>query len=154
VSTASQIAAKATKINALPFDGLSVSVAHEPISTSAVSLVTAKADLNPMPALSNVKHNFVIFRLLDSTSTLPYDLYSVAIWNTIAASSANVAGAAAATGKFDGVIIDPEYYGSSSVDPWDYGTSTTPGPTAPPTAQHPASNRVRHRARPKGVANK
>jgi hypothetical protein len=57
---------------------------------------------------------------------LPYDLYDDAIWNTIASNTANVARAAAATGKFDGIIIDPEYYGSSSVYPWDYGASTTP----------------------------
>jgi hypothetical protein len=126
VSTATQIASKAAKINALPFDGLSVRLENEPIGTKPVSFATAQAELNPMPTLTNVKHNFVIFRLLDSTRPLPYDLYDDAIWNTIASNTANVARAAAATGKFDGIIIDPEYYGSSSVYPWDYGASTTP----------------------------
>jgi hypothetical protein len=128
VNYAADIAKHAARIDALPFDGLTVRVAHEPFSSKPVSLQEAQNDLAAMPVLTNVKHNFLIFRMQDGSNSnrLPYNLFSDPIWATIADNMANYASAAAATGLFDGIVIDNEYYGTSPVYQWDFGATTTP----------------------------
>jgi hypothetical protein len=102
--------------------------ATEPFSPKTVTLEAAQSDLGAMPTLTNVKHNFVVFRMVEGgqSAKLPYDLYNDTIWDTIASNSANYAAAAAAAGLFDGIIMDAEYYGASPVNPWDFGATTTP----------------------------
>jgi hypothetical protein len=122
-------AQNATRIDALPFDGVSIAPVYNPCSSTPVTLAQAQADLNAMPKLTHVTHNFVLCRFLDNAPTgsvvSAYDVFNDAKWNTISANLAIYAQAAKATGKFDGIIMDTEYYGTGP-NPWDYDTIPIP----------------------------
>jgi hypothetical protein len=129
VSTAASTAANAAQIDALPFDGISIHPAFNPCGLQPVTLAQAQADLYAMPKLKNVTHNFFLCRLIDDaapgSTVSPFDVFNDATWNTIASNLAIYAQAARATGMFDGVIFDTEYYGNGP-NPWDYDTIPTP----------------------------
>lgn len=94
-----------------------------------MTLAEAMADLGAMPQLKKVTHNFVLCRLLDdaapASTVSPFDVFNDATWDTIAANLAIYAQAARATGMFDGVIFDTEYYGNGP-NPWDYDSIPAP----------------------------
>lgn len=128
VSTAAEIAADRTRIDALPLDGVSVRPEVNPLSSSRTSAAFARTDLAAMPTMSNVSHNFLLFRMVDDAragAPQAYDFYDDALWSTIGANAADYAAAARASGEFDGIMVDTEYYGEGS-NPWNYGSSASP----------------------------
>ena len=129
VDTAASVGRHAAQIDALPFDGVSIQPAQNPCSATPVSLATAQADVGAMPKLNNVTHNFILCRLLDDaapgSATNPYDVNNDAMWATISNNLSIYAQAARATGRFDGFMIDTEYYGQGP-NPWDYDTINIP----------------------------
>jgi hypothetical protein len=128
-STAASAKANAARIDALPFDGISIAPVFNPCSVTPVTLAQAQADLNAMPKLTTVTHNFVLCRLIDSAApgsiAGPFDMANDATWATITANLSVYAQAARATGMFDGFMIDTEYYGTGP-NPWDYDTIPIP----------------------------
>ena len=128
-SVAAVAAQHAGLIDALPFDGVSIAPAYNPCSATPVTLAQAQSDLNSMPKLTHVTHNFLLCRLLDDAAAgsvlSAYDVNSDAVWNTVSANLAIYAQAAKATGMFDGIIMDTEYYGVGP-NPWDYDTIAIP----------------------------
>lgn len=153
IDTAASVGRHVAQIEALPFDGISVQPEHNPCSPQPVSLVDAQADLNAMPHLTHVRHNFVLCRIQDNadlaTGANPFDIGNDATWATIAANLNVYAQAAQATGMFDGIMIDTEYYGSA-VNPWDYDTIPIPhsyGPSRPWTLPADAQALAQRRGR-------
>lgn len=127
-ATAGELASDAAHVNTLPFDGVAVRGQREALSRTAVPLATAQSDLAQMPSLSRVKHNFLVMRMLDPRPAgrpTAYDFTDDALWATMAANVKNYASAAKATGKFDGIMIDTEYYGSGPAI-WDFGGTQAP----------------------------
>jgi hypothetical protein len=128
-STAASAKTNAARIDTLPFDGISIAPAFNPCGVTPVTLAQAQADLNAMPKLTKVTHNFVLCRLIDSAapgSTVgPFDMANDATWATITANLSVYAQAARATGMFDGFMIDTEYYGTGP-NPWDHDTIPIP----------------------------
>ncbi len=128
-SSAASTAANAARIDALPFDGISINPTNNPCSARPVTLAAAQADLGAMPRLTKVTHNFLLCRLLDNAvagSTVgPYDVNNDATWATMASNLAIYAQVAKASGMFDGIIFDTEYYGVGP-NPWDADTIAIP----------------------------
>jgi hypothetical protein len=128
-SVAAVAAQNAKRIDALPFDGVSIAPAYNPCSSAPVTLAQAQSDLNAMPKLTHVTHNFLLCRFLDNAPAgsvvSSYDVFNDSKWNTISANLAIYAQAAKATGMFDGIIMDTEYYGTGP-NPWDYDTIPIP----------------------------
>ena len=128
-SVAAVAAQHAGLIDALPFDGVSIAPAYNPCSATPVTLAQAQSDLKSMPKLTHVTHNFLLCRLLDDAAAgsvlSAYDVNNDAVWNTVSANLAIYAQAAKATGMFDGIIMDTEYYGVGP-NPWDYDTIAIP----------------------------
>lgn len=111
-------------IDSLPFDGIAVSLPtleSGTLSSTTHSITEYQNAIAGMPTMNHTKHNFV--RLLFYQST--YDWYNNSHWSTMATNIGNLARAIATSGKFEGILIDPEYYGSGG-NPWNYGTGTTP----------------------------
>lgn len=128
VSTASEIAARRSQVDSLPFDGVSVRPQVEPLGRSTVSSAAAAQDLAALPAMTNVTHNFLLMRMLDNApagAPHAYDFYDDALWARIAQNAASYAAAARAASGFDGIMIDTEYYGVGP-NPWNFGASTAP----------------------------
>lgn len=126
--TARELAANASLVNQLPFDGVSVRAEAEPLSRRRVSADLAIRDLSAMPVMPNVSHNFLVLRMVDNARAggpQAYDFYDDALWSTISQNVADYAAAARTAPGFDGIMIDTEYYGTGP-NPWDYGTSTIP----------------------------
>lgn len=127
-STTAAIAKDAARIDALPFDGIAVNPQQSPCSVAPVSDATAQADMATMPKLTRVVHNFLLCRIEDPApvgGVTPYDINNDAGWAALSANLAVYAKAAKATGMFDGIIIDTEYYGKGP-NPWDYDTIPIP----------------------------
>jgi hypothetical protein len=144
VATAASTRSNAARIDALPFDGISVAAASDPCSTRPATLAAARADLGVMPKLAHVTHNFVMCRFFDNAtrgSTVgPYEMSNDQTWATIANNLAAYAQAAREVGGFDGIMIDTEYYGTGP-NPWDYDTipiAWTYGASRPWTLPAPA----------------
>lgn len=141
LATPSQIKSHAALIDSRPFDGITVNLptlSNDTLSGTAHSLTEYQTALSPMPAMTHVTHNFVIVRMMQPS----YDYYSDAQWATAAQNFKNLAQAARATGLFDGIVLDTEYYGSGT-NPWNFGTSTTPwtySATAGATPGHTATD--------------
>lgn len=122
--TPSTVRKNAALIDSRPFDGITVDLPGLSLETftgtpHAVSEYTSA--LAPMPVLANVRHNFVIMRILNTS----FDYHDEREWATVAQNAAHLAQAVSATGQFAGIFFDTEYYGSGE-NPWNYGTSTTP----------------------------
>lgn len=149
-STAADVAKNAARIDTLPFDGIAVNPKQSPCSVAPVSDATAQADMATMPKLTKVVHNFLLCRIEDPAPTgglTPYDVNNDATWTALSSNLAVYAKAAQATGMFDGIIIDTEYYGKGP-NPWDYDTIAIPltyGPARPwslsPEAQAKSQSR-------------
>jgi hypothetical protein len=143
ISRADVIANNAARVDALPYDGIVVNALYQPCSSNPmgnggpVTLEAARADLARMPVLANVTHNFLSCKFIDDGG---FDMNSDAIWNTVTASLAAYAQAAKETGKFDGIMIDPEYYGAGA-NPWDVSPATDPTFTLPAALQTKAQYR-------------
>ena len=158
VSTAAQTAANAGAISELPFDGISIKPEHNPCSAVAVDPAAAVADLAAMPDLGSVRHNFVLCRFYDNATgdgTSPYDIGNEATWTALTANLAAYAEAARQSGRFDGVMIDTEYYGKGP-NPWDYDTEARPLDGVYPAErpwQLPDEARAAAQARGKQVAD-
>jgi hypothetical protein len=121
-------AKNAAKIDALPFDGITILPAVNPCSVKPIDEAAAQADMAAMPKFTKVVHNFLLCRIYDDGEAgkpSPYDVNNVAAWTTIASNLAIYAKAAQTTGMFDGIMIDTEYYGKGP-NPWDYDTIPTP----------------------------
>jgi hypothetical protein len=118
----------AAKIDALPFDGVTILPAVNPCSVKPIDEAAAQADMAAMPKLTKVVHNFLLCRFYEDGEAgkpSPYDVNNDATWTTIASNLAVYAKAAQTTGMFDGVMVDTEYYGKGP-NPWDYDTIPTP----------------------------
>ena len=121
-------ARNASKVDALPFDGITIRARQDPCSTKPVTDSVAKADMLAMPKLRRVKHNFLMCRFEDSANAdglSPYDIANDASWATISANLKIYAAAAKASGQFDGIMIDSESYGIGP-NPWNYDTIPIP----------------------------
>ena len=144
VATAASTRSNAARIDALPFDGISIAAASDPCSTRPTTLAAARADLGVMPKLAHVTHNFVMCRFFyDATRSATvgqYDMANDQTWATIANNLAAYAQAAREVGGFDGIMVDTEYYGTGP-NPWDYDTIPIPwtyGASRPWTLPAPA----------------
>ena len=144
VATAARTKQNAARIDALPFDGISIAAVSDPCSTRPITLDTARADLAVMPKLAHVTHNFVMCRFFDNAapgSTVgPYEMSNDQTWATIANNLAAYAQAAREVGGFAGIMVDTEYYGTGP-NPWDYDTIPIPwtyGASRPWTLPAPA----------------
>jgi len=134
--TVGQVANHAALIDSRPFDGITVSLGSlsgATISGTAHSVSEYANALAAMPALRNVTHNFICLQLTQSN----YNWYDNTLWATAAQNAANLATAMKATGKFDGIFLDVEYYGGGT-NLWDYPTAT-PSSTAADAANLVAS---------------
>jgi hypothetical protein len=123
-----QTVKNAAKIDALPFDGITILPAVNPCSVKPIDEAAAQADMAAMPTFTKVVHNFLLCRFYDDGEAgkpSPYDVNSDAAWTTIATNLGIYAKAAQTTGMFDGVMVDTEYYGKGP-NPWDYDTVPTP----------------------------
>jgi hypothetical protein len=151
VATAASTRSNTARIDALPFDGISIAAVSDPCSTRPTTLAAARADLGVMPKLARVTHNFVMCRFFDNAapgSTVgPYDMANDQTWATIANNLAAYAQAARQVGGFDGIMVDTEYYGTGP-NPWDYDTIAIPWTygasrpwTLPPAAKALAQRR-------------
>jgi hypothetical protein len=129
VSTAAATRANAARIDALPFDGISIAAISDPCSTRPVTLAAARADLAAMPRLAHVTHIFLLCRFIDDATkgatVGPYEMGNDQSWATITNNLAVYAQAAREVGTFDGIMIDTEYYGTGP-NPWDYDTIPIP----------------------------
>lgn len=147
----------AAKIDALPFDGITIVPIENPCSATPLQSATAQRDMAAMPRLTKVTHNFLLCRFTDNApvgGVTPYDMKNDTAWATIASNLAGYAAAAQATGLFDGVMIDTEYYGTGP-NPWDYDTIPIPvdyskAPNRPWTL--PADAKARAQSRGKQLA--
>lgn len=128
IADAASAAKNVDKIDALPFDGITISADQNPCGTKPVIEAAAQADMAKMPKLKNVKHNFLLCRFLDPAlpdGSSPYAVEVDASWATMAANLSIYAKAAQATGMFDGFMLDTEYYGKGP-NPWDYDSIPIP----------------------------
>ena len=144
VATAASTKQNVARIDALPFDGISIAAISDPCSTRPITLEAARADLAVMPKLAHVTHNFVMCRFFDNAapgSTVgPYEMSNDQTWATIANNLAAYARVAREVDGFDGIMVDTEYYGTGP-NPWDYDTIAIPwtyGSSRPWTLPAPA----------------
>ena len=148
----------AARIDALPFDGITVVPKDNPCSLKPIDEAAAMADMAAMPKFTKVIHNFVLCRFTDNGDAgkpSPYDVKSDSAWDMISANLAIYAKAAQVSGMFDGVMVDTEYYGQGP-NPWDHDTIPTPidyskAPARPWSL--PAEARAKSQARGKQVAD-
>jgi hypothetical protein len=148
----------AAKIDALPFDGITILPAVNPCSVKPINEAAAQADMAAMPKLTKVVHNFLLCRFYEDGEAgkpSPYDVNNDATWTTIASNLGIYAKAAQTTGMFDGVMVDTEYYGKGP-NPWDYDTIPAPldyskAPSRPWSL--PEEARAKSQARGKQVAD-
>jgi hypothetical protein len=118
----------AAKIDALPFDGITIVPKDNPCSLKPIDEAAAMADMAAMPRFTKVVHNFLLCRFTDDGEAgkpSPYDVKSDVAWDMVSANLAIYAKAAQASGMFDGVMVDTEYYGKGP-NPWDHDTIPTP----------------------------
>jgi hypothetical protein len=128
VTNTATTAKNAALTDALPFDGMSILPKLNPCATVPISQAEADADMAAMPKLTKVIHNFVLCRLTEDAPVgggTAYDMNNDATWSAVAANLATYARAAKATGMFDGLMIDTEYYGKGP-NPWDHDTIPIP----------------------------
>jgi hypothetical protein len=151
-------AKNAAKIDALPFDGITIVPKDNPCSLKPIDEAAAVADMAAMPKFTKVVHNFLLCRFTDDGDAgqpSPYDVKSDSAWDLISANLAIYAKAAQASGMFDGVMVDTEYYGKGP-NPWDHDTIPTPvdyskAPVRPWSL--PEEARAKSQARGKQVAD-
>lgn len=128
IDTAGGFGRHLARMDSLPFDGYSIQPALNPCSPNPVDPAVAQADMAEMPKPVHATHNFLLCRLLADANpdgSSPFDVNNDATWATIASNLTIYAQAARATGMFDGIMFDTEYYGKGP-NPWDYDTIPIP----------------------------
>lgn len=121
----SDLSARVTALNALPFTGYGVQTKKQPMAPTAISQATYATELAAWPTL-NATHNWILIFMEDSSTDPGYKWDDDALWSTVSANLGNLAAAIASSGKaIDGILLDTEYYGSSR-DYSNFGSTTTP----------------------------
>ncbi|MDL2341839.1 MAG: Ig-like domain-containing protein [Patescibacteria group bacterium] len=121
-------------IDGLPFDGIIVTLPGldgGTFSTTSHTLAEYQSALSSMPTMTHSVHNFARVTFQQPATAYAWD--TTANWDIMAANMGNLAKALAAKGQFDGIMIDPEFYGTGG-SPWNYGTSSSPAWTFSTTA--------------------
>lgn len=108
-----------------PFDGQIMQIPSSDTWWSATAITQAQfaSEIAPFPTgLVNMTQNFV--RLLNIRN-VAIDWFDNVYWATVTSNLSNLCAAIVASGKqFVGFFFDTESYGT--VNPWDFGTTSTP----------------------------
>ncbi|GAC1611057.1 MAG: hypothetical protein NVS3B26_21500 [Mycobacteriales bacterium] len=115
-NTPTLLASRAAAVDALPFQGLTVTLptlSDTTFSSSPADAATYRTALAPMPYLRRVCHNFVLLHM----DRADLDLRDATTWTTVLANIRALGAAARQHQGFVGVFLDTEYYGPGQ-GPW------------------------------------